>query len=325
MAEDGSGQYLEVLSTAVDKQPDSNNEFKHIIARFDKWFDKRCSTLFTPIKDIRVDPETRSISFIMLPEAFRAWFYIGFWLFTLLAFSVTAGTAQPSLAYYQEHNIIRDTWGSNNICIYYDPAPFNYFSAWVWVPILSSMLFYLFLDNMRVYFSYAKDGTVSKKFYVIYTVFSCIHAFAFIWFEQIFAVTPDQSVYGHAIPFVFLQLVLWSIALTHYIYFVKIGTIRQDWISFGIVYLSIMFVVVIFKVIWDSHALLSRLTGKALWNVYNPTANTLVALNDGIFMFFVTVSPLFIYLYLATELTYCSVTLNFVNIHTQPQNKLIPN
>eukprot|EP01084_Bolivina_argentea_P051410 94569_1 len=92
------------------------------------------------------------------------WFYFGFLLFTFLAVIITINFASD---FDINDNPIKDKFGGNNPCVFYDFAPFSRFASTLWFPIVCVCLLYELFDHFRVYDNY-KEGNISKLFFKIY-------------------------------------------------------------------------------------------------------------------------------------------------------------
>ena len=89
----------------------------------------------------------RATYLIMVPEAFRIWFYIAFISLILLGIFVTQTFGDIDY----NNNPIINNFGANNLCIFFDVPPFTYFGAFLYLFVLQLILIYEVLDIFRVY------------------------------------------------------------------------------------------------------------------------------------------------------------------------------
>merc|ERR1711971_1281259 len=108
------------------------------------------------------------------PEALRMFFYIGFFVFATIAIFVTVTWSDIDY----DDNIIKQTYGVNQICIFFDYAPFSHFGATLWLPNVFFITAYLVLDLFRIYDA-KNDGQLSVAFYRGYFAVTVFEIFAF--------------------------------------------------------------------------------------------------------------------------------------------------
>ena len=178
--------------------------------------------LWKPIKFLptEIRPDGDCIShIIILPEAFRMWFYLLFIVYSGLAYIITI--TYVDLDY--ENNIIIDTFGSNNICLYYDYPPFNYFGTTLWFFVSAPLLLYLIFDLMRIYDGYLDDSLlITKEFAIYYCISTIYEILACIFFFQITATSPFENMAFHAVPYVFFSVQFFTTSLKRFLYFDKV-------------------------------------------------------------------------------------------------------
>eukprot|EP01084_Bolivina_argentea_P204300 348869_1 len=232
------------------------------------------------------------ISVTIIPEAFRTWFYIGFWIFFLFAVIITEAF---SSTFNREDNPIIDRFGMNNMCIYFDFAPFTYMGAFLWIICGGLLIIYLITDEIRVYVNYA-NGLFGKTFFIIYTIFFAWHLFAMAYFVQCFATSPFESIEIHYMGYFFIQVALFTLSFIHYIYFMKLNIIKKGdkYYAVGIVYLVLLAITIIIKSMINIPNVLFK---AQLWINWGPWTNDVLAVNDKVFMFLTTICPIIIYLF----------------------------
>lgn len=134
----------------------------------------------------------------LVPEAFRMWFYYGFFIYTFLAVFISSNWSdQLDL----EDNVFIDLYGGNNICLFYDFPPFSYFGAILWFPQLFNILCYEALDQFRVYEDYL-EGKCSRKFIILYSMATVYECLSWIGFLQITATSPVEVCLSPTIKFI---------------------------------------------------------------------------------------------------------------------------
>ena len=162
---------------------------------------ERTCLLFKPFRNLIVDRENKTLSVTIVPESFRTYFYISFYLFVLLAITITMGSRnEAERDEILEDNLIKKLFGANNICIFWDDPPFSYMAAFFFLPTITILLIYLVFDAIRVYFNYT-TGHFSKTFYKIYVGFSLFTGLGISFFIQSFATQPEQCMYIYVYVF----------------------------------------------------------------------------------------------------------------------------
>ena len=258
---------------------------------------ERITILLKPFIDYRNDDASGEFSITVVPESLRTYFYIEFWIFCFIGI-ITTHSASSWNGFSRTSNPILDTFGNNNICIYFDNPPFSYFGAALFVPIILTGVLYLFVDLNRVYFSMKnpKYPNITPLFYKLYKYTTIFITFSMAFFIQVFATQPTQNMAIHWIPFGILQWAMWLMGIQHYLYFLKMDIIRRDSKNYwcGIVYLIAMGITVVIKFSMD----LANLGGAKLWEPQDQYGwvKDLASINDAAFMFTVTICPFFIYL-----------------------------
>eukprot|EP01084_Bolivina_argentea_P242052 406169_1 len=266
---------------------------------------ERIKLLFTPFIDYESNDDTWTVTIV--PESLRAYFYVEFWIFSLIGVILTKGF---STEFNPDDNIILNTFGNNNICVYYDDPPFSYIAAALFTPILLTGAVYIFVDINRVYFC-MKDPSqpqITPRVYSYYKGTSIFIVVSFCYFVQVF-------VYVHWFPFGVLQWALFLLGIQHYIFMLKTKVISKDtnnyWI--GIVYLVSMGIVVLCKFFLD----LVNLFGGELWVHWGEWVKTFAHAIDILFMIIITICPIFIYFVFVTELDHVKFVIDDARCYTK--------
>ena len=144
------------------------NEIKKI---GDKTVLQRLKILLHPFVFFHKDASSGTFSITVVPESLRTYFYIEFWLFCFIGMIVSK---LFSKTFNDEQNPIKDRFGNNNICIYFDEPPFSYFGAALFIPIILTGVLYLFVDIVRVYFNMLNPNIrkLTKRFLLYHWHFS---------------------------------------------------------------------------------------------------------------------------------------------------------
>ena len=252
---------------------------------------------------------------------------------------------------YINSNPILNQFGDNNICIYFDDPPFTYFGAAFFCIVIVTIFVYFVFDVVRVYFTYKqkKFSKLTTKFVTWYAGMSIYEFLSVLYFVQIFATQPTrmcvrnkilwscifvfvgcfcfqfcfglgflvflddiENMYFHVFPFVNLQIAIWFLGFSHYLYFLKTDVISKGskYYSLGIAYLIAMGITIIIKLSLDVPNLFKAYIFKQPglgWTA------TLGQVNDGFFMLWVTVCPVFIYLLFVDKLDHIKVKFKLVS------------
>lgn len=203
---------------------------------------ERVRRIFVPIhvsKTVYKD-EDGETHIIISPESLLILFYLYFWTFLALAFFITITYSDID---YEDNPII-NTYGRNNLCLYFDYKPFNYIGVTGFIPCMLIILSYEILDNFRVYDSFV-DKNISRKFYVFYRYCTIFEIISFIFVCQVFATTPFESIYMHSIPYFMFILALWSLAFKRFLYLNKTNYFKNYYKFSWLYYLGVIYVIVL--------------------------------------------------------------------------------
>ena len=244
---------------------------------------------------------------VIIPEAFRMWFYFGFLSLTALAYIVGNKWGGVDV----NDNPILNNFGSNNMCIYYDNAPFSLFSTTLYVPIAFSALLYVFLDYYRVYDSYI-DKEISKGFWIFYSSFTFYEVIAFILSIQFTATTPYESLYIHTIPYVMLCYAFFTVAFKKFLYMYQCGIFHDGsyhkcWYYLAWVYMILLGLTIGLKSLY----IMPNLFGARSWEQpgweWTPDAYKYIRIS---FIINCLLLPMFIYFIFTKDLKTITITIN---------------
>lgn len=160
---------------------------------------------------------------VIIPEAFRMWFYIGFMIFLIIAVSVSLIWSELDT----DDNPILNRFGNNNLCIYFDYPPFSTFAITLWLPQVFTLLAWEWFDHARVYGDY-KAQKISSKSYYAYTACTIFESLANCFFAQALATSPMENMYMHVTPWIMFVFALWTIAFKRILYMRN-----RDWMKTG--------------------------------------------------------------------------------------------
>lgn len=192
-------------------------------------------------------------------ETLRLLGYGAFWITTITGIVVTQLFADHDV----HHGIIKEVWGYNNICIYFDHPPATFVLPTLWGCTLVLLIFYLVAAWLRMR-AEVLAGTLKPHLYRILSGFKLFEAFTLIAFSTSFAVSPegwDETLYAHTIPFYLVQLGMVSLALTSTIHGIRSGywtrlEIPRWFTDVMVVYCFVFCVVVIFKIPASANSLM---------------------------------------------------------------------
>ena len=270
----------------------------------------RCNRLFKlyQSKKLIVGKSDSEIVLSFLPETFWVWFCVTFWIFSLIAAIITHLFSGVDY----DNNPLVDTFGAYNICIFYDFPPFSYFGAALYVPVMTFMILYLILDNIRVYFNYLdneneKYSEITHSFYIIYSILTIFEIIAFIWFIQIFATSPIESVEIHYLGFMGSQFALWTMSVSHYVYFNRIGILKNNRYRIsGYLYVGLLIMSIVIR---NSMNLPNLFFHAKLWIKWGDWTLIVHRYNDALYMLLTTILPVLIYTVLIDDLDEVKLTL----------------
>ena len=259
-----------------------------------------------------------SLEIVLVPEAFRMWFYYGLWIFLILSIFISIMWADIP---YDDTPFIK-YFNANNICVFFDYPPFNYFACILWLPIAGMLIIYELLDQFRVYDAY-HDKEISHRFYQWYTACTIFESVSFVCVTQVFATTPQENWIIHTVPYLMLTYALWTMAVKRFMYLRKTGILDQalskgqKWVKLklwaGWLYVISMGVVVVLKTacIWPN------MFGLRLWTKAGWEWTDMVLMRSAeLWMIMVLVVPIIIYWVVTEDLQKIKFVVNRVPWNT---------
>lgn len=164
------------------------------------------------LPDRKHSPITQTVN----PENLRIVVYILFIGLMLVGFLVTKTFSEHSF----HDNTLRDLWGYNNVCVFFDHAPATYILPTLYAVNLVFISLY-FVSSWYRCLGEHRAGTFSRREFVGYSVVTAYEFAAFCFFATVFAVSPDENLILHSVPFINLILALSTLAAKNYWYHQK--------------------------------------------------------------------------------------------------------
>jgi len=163
-------------------------------------------------------PETKPSPIIQTvnPENLRVVVYFLFIGLMLVGFLVTRTFSEHAF----HHNTLRDLWGYNNVCVFFDHAPATYILPTLYAVNLVFISLYFISSWYRCLCEH-RAGTFSRGEFVGYSVVTAYELAAFCFFATVFAVSPDENLILHSVPFINLIIALSTLAAKNYWYHQK--------------------------------------------------------------------------------------------------------
>ena len=163
----------------------------------------------TPSETSRYRPISNEVN----PETLRVVVYLFFISIVLVGLLVTRTFSEHAI----HDNTLKDLWGYNNICVFFDHAPATYI-----LPTLYSinMLFIsvYFVSSWLRCRSECEANVISRRGFIGYTVITIYEFLSFCFFATVFAVSPDENLIMHSVPFINLIVALSTLAAKNYWY-----------------------------------------------------------------------------------------------------------
>ena len=268
---------------------------------------QRMKLILSPIqkRETIADGNNAKTVITVSPEAFRMLFYIGFVLFSAIA--IFTSVIWADIDY--DDNILKDRFGSVNICVFYDFPPFTHFGTTLWLPNVFVIVIYLIIDLFRIGDAF-RDGDVGACYYRCYWAVTVFEIFAFSFFLQITATDPVESVYWHTIPFLLNTFAQWTLAFKRLLWYMKTGMFRHYHPC--LFYAArVYFVLMFFAIAGKSLVDVPNLFGAQLWKIDGLEWTAPYSLiNDRVYVFLTMICPPFIYFILAKEIDTLVVSID---------------
>lgn len=201
-----------------------------------------------------VNREEQTITWIISPETLRIYAYINFWVLVLIGWWFTSNHSHVNL----EENLLIDTFGFNSICIYFDHAPSNYILPAIWSINYLFLISYAYTSWLRVHQKHLL-GEAKSQNYWLFTICSVIEVLSFTIFTTIFAVSPEESLLVHMLPFTGLILGLSILSIKNFFYYnmtLKLSTFE---VRFAILLTTIHVIASIVKLVFQINIIFDEL------------------------------------------------------------------
>ena len=163
----------------------------------------------------KIDSDSQKIEWNIFPEDFRIAAYIFLWSIAGIGLLITTYFGDPSVF---ENNAIKSVWGYNNLCVVFDYAPANYFLPTLWGFTLLLFIAYVLTNWIRTRLHYLADYQI-KSFYKFSSVVAVIEIVGFCYASTIFAVSPEDSLVLHSLPFATMVAILSMVAFRNGLYY----------------------------------------------------------------------------------------------------------
>ena len=197
-----------------------------------------------------IDLENRQITWSINPELLRIYSYLFFWSIVFCGWYFTKHHSDVDF----HDNILIDTFGSNSICILFDHPPANYILPSLWALNYILLFSYSLSCWLRVFHERALEH-ISVPRYNFFTVCTLIEILSFTIFSTIFAITPEESVAIHTLPFTFLIIGLSILSGKNYIYYQFVAELTEKEKLQSVVITLIHIFVSLFKITFQFYAL----------------------------------------------------------------------
>ena len=201
-----------------------------------------------------INKEEKTITWIISPETIRIYAYINFWLLVLIGWWFTSNHSHVDL----QDNLLIDVFGFNSICIYFDHPPSNYILPAIWSINYLFLISYAYTSWLRVHQKYLL-GEAKPKNYWLFTICSGIEVVSFTIFTTIFAVSPEESLLVHMLPFTSLILGLSILSIKNFFYYYMTFKLSLFEIRFAIVLTTTHLIASLVKLVFHFNIIFDEL------------------------------------------------------------------
>lgn len=252
-----------------------------------------------PITGWKAAPNTDT-HFEVHPEAFRMCFYLYILLFFALASFVTLIWGDIDLI----DNEMVDRFGYSTFSVIFSDPPFSLFASTLWFPATILLLSFELFDYIRVYHHYHDDDvpySLSRCFFVYYSISTLIECVGVVCFSQIFATSPTEHIYMHSWPYIIFMVSLWLMVNKRFLYLYKVNVVSK----YGVIHVISCSVITVIGI----SLYLPNLFGAKLWESHSWTM-TLQKINDALYAVLMVVVSMVIYAVIGTKLDTVIVTVH---------------
>ena len=159
------------------------------------------------------DRQYTPISNVVNPEKLRIVVYLFFIGIVLVGFLVTRAFSEHAI----HHNTLKDLWGYNNICVFFDHTPATYILPTLYAINFLFISLYFVSSWLRCR-GECQAGNISRKGFTGYSIVTAYEFLSFCFFATVFAVSPDENLILHSVPFINLIIALSTLAAKNYWY-----------------------------------------------------------------------------------------------------------
>lgn len=163
----------------------------------------------------KIDPKTNKIEWNIFPEDFRIAAYLLLWFSAATGLFITTYYGDPSVF---ENNAIKSIWGYNNLCVVFDYAPANYILPTIWGFNLIVFIVYVISNWLRTRLHYLADSRI-KTFYKFSSILAIFEIIGLCYASTIFAVSPEDKLILHSLPFATMVAILSMVAFRNGLYY----------------------------------------------------------------------------------------------------------
>lgn len=157
------------------------------------------------------DGAERSIRFSMVVENFRTLFY-----WSLLGVILLGITLTKLFVEIDSTKIIKDVFGANNICAYFDFPPATYCLPFCWTFTMGFAVTYDVISMFRIWVA-CEEGKIFKRQKILLFLAHGYFIFSVMLLSVIFAVQPDrthpETMIVHTIPYMNLKNAMFVLQL----------------------------------------------------------------------------------------------------------------
>ena len=147
------------------------------------------------------------LELVLRPHAFRFAAYSLLVGLLVVCIVLTRMFTVPAGALDLEDNVLINTFGYNNICVYIDDLPAKYVAIWLWCIFVIAWWIYEGLMWVQIRGQY-RLGLVSEGWYRAFLAITIFDVLGVSYSISIFAVHPKQNFVMHTIPFSALIVVV---------------------------------------------------------------------------------------------------------------------
>lgn len=158
------------------------------------------------------------------PEIFRFFAYAGMCLILALAIIVTH-VFNPDFIH---DNPVANTFGKNNICIYFDSPPANFMMAPLFIIFVMSPMSGYFIFTFLEHKHLLHIKNLSKRNFILRSISLIFCFLCFCMFSSVFAVSPFESWNYHVVGYICIIIGLLVLGLANSSYYFTTKDISKN-------------------------------------------------------------------------------------------------